>query len=305
MKNSFLSLLLICFAAFSYAELVSLSPTDDMYTDAENPGTSAVTTELWTANFSASQHFERIMLNFDLSEYTGQSAQTATLHLTRFYSCPSGGTTATTFYAISEAWDENTWDYTQHIQYDPAVNMPYVFSGTGGGAIVQFAVDVTGFINQFLDGSFENHGFAILANSNQKFSKFFSKEYANADYRPRLDISFEETGVDDNTAGIAECYLTNYPNPFNPSTTISLSIQNAIYGKPLKLIIYNHKGQKVKDLSASLVHTTPLEPGRIRNYTVAWNGKDERNQPVPSGVYFYKLSSGHQYISSNKMVLLK
>lgn len=305
MKHSFFVLVLICLAAFSGAELVSLTPIDDMYTDAEHPDTPPVITELWTANFGAAEHFERIMLKFDLAPLIGQTAETATLHLTRFSGCPTGGTTATTFYAISEPWSESNWDHTQHIQYDPAVSMPYVFSGTGGLVIIPFEVDVTAFINQFLAGNFENHGFAIKANSNQKLSKFFSKEYSQAYYHPRLDIKIAGMGVDDDEVGSAPCRLSNFPNPFNPHTTISIFIQDVLQGQPLELIVYNHRGQRVKDLSASLAQSAPIQPGAGRKYSVAWNGKDEYNQAVPSGVYLYKLSSNHRYIGSSKMILLK
>ena len=58
--------------------------------------------------------------------------------------------------------------------------------------------------------------------------------------------------------------LTNYPNPFNPSTTIKMKLAEA--GK-VELSIYNIKGQKVKTLLDCA--TTP------GTYKCIWNGKDE------------------------------
>ncbi|MCK4654928.1 MAG: T9SS type A sorting domain-containing protein, partial [Candidatus Cloacimonetes bacterium] len=88
--------------------------------------------------------------------------------------------------------------------------------------------------------------------------------------------------------------LSNYPNSFNPETTIQFTIENA---KNAKIIIYNMKGQKVKEI---LIVT----PSPTHTFSIIWNGNDDNNQPVSSGVYLYKLKSGNKEIV-NKMLLLK
>jgi hypothetical protein len=85
----------------------------------------------------------------------------------------------------------------------------------------------------------------------------------------------------------------NFPNPFNPETTISYSVKGT---SPVTVEIYNTKGQKVK----TLVNETKGEG----NYTVKWDGTDNNNQKVTSGVYFYRMNSG-KYTSSKKMILMK
>jgi hypothetical protein len=85
----------------------------------------------------------------------------------------------------------------------------------------------------------------------------------------------------------------NYPNPFNPSTTINYSIP---LDSNIELIIYNIKGQKVK----TLVKGT--QPTGV--YTVTWNGKDESSKDVTSGIYFYKLRTQQNELT-RKMLLLK
>ncbi len=87
----------------------------------------------------------------------------------------------------------------------------------------------------------------------------------------------------------------NYPNPFNPSTTISFAL-NAEDTENTELVIYNLKGQKVKTLI-----NEKLEAG---NHQVTWDGKDENSKPVSSGIYFYKMKCG-DYTSVRKMILLK
>ena len=85
----------------------------------------------------------------------------------------------------------------------------------------------------------------------------------------------------------------NYPNPFNPSTTIAFANSQTA---PVKLEIFNLKGQRVK----TLVDDT-LPAG---NHRVTWNGKDDAGRSVSSGVYMYRLT-GPDYRKTLKMMLLK
>lgn len=95
------------------------------------------------------------------------------------------------------------------------------------------------------------------------------------------------------TPGLITRLKTNYPNPFNPTTTISFDLAEA--GKA-KLSIYNIKGQLVKVLVED-----NFTPG---SYNVVWNGKDSRNQNVSSGVYFYRLETKNK-VFTQRMMLLK
>ena len=89
------------------------------------------------------------------------------------------------------------------------------------------------------------------------------------------------------------CLMANYPNPFNPSTTIR-------YGLPeqsdIVLQIYNIKGQLVKTLEKS------NQPAGY--HEVTWYGKDENGKIVSSGIYFYKLNTD-KFISMKRMLLIK
>ena len=105
------------------------------------------------------------------------------------------------------------------------------------------------------------------------------------------------TGIvdgDDPTAPVVVTSLnTNYPNPFNPSTTISYSVKEAL---PVTIEIYNVKGQLVKTLIN--------EQKAAGTHTVVWNGTDNSNRPVSSGVYYYKMNAG-KYSSTKKMIMMK
>lgn len=86
----------------------------------------------------------------------------------------------------------------------------------------------------------------------------------------------------------------NYPNPFNPETTIAYQIS-----KKAKVVIeiYNLKGQKIEYYQK--YHE------KAGNYEMIWNGKDENNKLINSGIYFYRLIVDNKVIETKKMILLK
>ena len=88
--------------------------------------------------------------------------------------------------------------------------------------------------------------------------------------------------------------IYNFPNPFNPTTTIEFSIQ---IDSKIELTIYNIKGQKVKMLS----NKNFIEG----NHSILWNGKDDSDKFVSSGIYFYKLNVNGKTEAVTKCLLLK
>jgi len=109
-----------------------------------------------------------------------------------------------------------------------------------------------------------------------------------------VEISFTYTGVEgDDIVIIATKLHGNYPNPFNPVTNIAYSIKTA--GR-VTIEVYNLRGQLVKTLVNEVKETGA--------YTALWNGKDNSNKSVSSGVYFYKMKT-QDYNSTRKMILMK
>ncbi|MDO9577324.1 MAG: T9SS type A sorting domain-containing protein [Candidatus Cloacimonadales bacterium] len=94
----------------------------------------------------------------------------------------------------------------------------------------------------------------------------------------------------------SEIILSNYPNPFNPSTTISFQL-NTETPENTELVIYNLKGQKIRTFSNLQITQSP-------DQQIVWDGTDDSGKAVSSGVYFYKLKSGNFEISK-KMLLMK
>jgi len=107
----------------------------------------------------------------------------------------------------------------------------------------------------------------------------------------------------DDQLDIPDVELRNYPNPFNPTTTITFSVTQTF--SFVNLEIYNLKGQKVRNIYSNLCHPEPVEGRGKNNYSILWDGTDENNQSVSSGIYFYKLRIDGKDIKSKKMILLR
>lgn len=106
-------------------------------------------------------------------------------------------------------------------------------------------------------------------------------------------IAKYDFSLDINLPVAGRIYAVNYPNPFNPSTTILFDLPHS---GEIVLDIYNIRGQKVAEL--------------LRDYKAAgrhkiiWNGKDYSGRAMTSGVYFYKISTTEE-TTINKITLLK
>ena len=88
--------------------------------------------------------------------------------------------------------------------------------------------------------------------------------------------------------------LNNFPNPFNPTTTIEFSILN---NSMIELSIYNIKGQKIK----TLTHNKYTRG----SHSIIWDGDDDNGISVSSGFYLYKLNVNGKTEAVKKCLLLK
>ncbi len=112
----------------------------------------------------------------------------------------------------------------------------------------------------------------------------------NSSYTAIWDFTTNLSGVVQYSNEIPKVFrlYNNYPNPFNPVSTIKFDIPKTT---DVKLIIYNAIGQEI-----SILLNSRFEPG---SYSIQWNGFNN-----PSGVYFYKITAG-DFTDIHKMVLIK
>ncbi|HQU71367.1 MAG TPA: FlgD immunoglobulin-like domain containing protein [Calditrichia bacterium] len=111
----------------------------------------------------------------------------------------------------------------------------------------------------------------------------------NRTFHATIQIRFEDVYV----APGDFMLFQNYPNPFNPGTTIDFRLPQA---SRARLSVYNIAGQEVRCLV--------MGPMREGNHSVDWDGRDEQGNLLPSGIYFYELTTP-QFNYMRKMILVK
>ncbi len=134
----------------------------------------------------------------------------------------------------------------------------------------------------------------------KSYGSFIQSEGANLGAEIKLaaidiDITDLPSNVKDTVTAFKPVGMLaqNYPNPFNPTTNIKFNVPTA---SKVNLSIYNVKGQLVK----TLVNDTFV----AGEHSVTWNGVDNNNNSVASGVYFYKLDANGS-TEMRKMLLMK
>ncbi len=123
----------------------------------------------------------------------------------------------------------------------------------------------------------------------------YERKIANvSDYSDFLKVSFSDKDLNEGIEVPRVTKLTgNYPNPFNPTTTILFDIAK---DGNAKLEIFNIKGQKVKTLFNEEI--------KAGSYNIKWHGEDDNHKPLASGVYFSRLTTSEKALTK-KMILLK
>lgn len=159
------------------------------------------------------------------------------------------------------------------------------------------------------DGQRPSMNFTIPANQAKTYYLVFSPD-EEIDYEGTMEITSNDPNMatitvpvqgqgyplDAGDEGVTP-YVTelrgNFPNPFNPETTISFSLAEK---SSVRIDIYNVLGQRVR----TLVNDT-MDAGM---HQVVWNGRNQNDHAVSSGIYFMKMKGG-RFTFTQKMILLK
>ena len=103
----------------------------------------------------------------------------------------------------------------------------------------------------------------------------------------------ESTVAAETIAPMSVALSQNFPNPFNPQTTLSFSLPHQSH---VRLSIYNIAGR--------LVRTLINEERAAGRYSAAWEGRDNTGGLVASGVYLYRMEAA-EFVQTRRMVLLR
>ncbi|MCF7919806.1 MAG: T9SS type A sorting domain-containing protein [Candidatus Cloacimonetes bacterium] len=147
------------------------------------------------------------------------------------------------------------------------------------GDVIEDAGDNMGILHLFF---LDDNDFGSFHSQQQGLNNGSTFEYA------AIRIDFNLNAAPDNELVQAPSMTRNYPNPFNPQTTIEFELKNP---GNMKIDIYNVKGQKVETLTNEF-----YDQGK---HTLIWNADN-----LPSGMYFYK-ADNEGYVTTNRMILLK
>ena len=142
------------------------------------------------------------------------------------------------------------------------INLPFELTGTGNvSSLLEFTGEliVAGYNGEKLDANFENYNLTI-----------------------------------DSELPSVTSLSKNYPNPFNPSTTINYSVATSGH---VSLVVYDLNGATVKTLVNEFVSRN--------DYSINWDGRNENGQSVASGQYFYVMKAPGGFTSTEYMTLLK
>ncbi len=171
--------------------------------------------------------------------------------------------------------------------------------------VVSNLSDIPVMVNSNVDGELYLGGFSVT--ELQTDEPVFSIRFNNIGQQDISDVLVDYLLFDEVFTGVlvptsvegevnqvnATTLENNYPNPFNPETTLSFSLKER---SATEFKIYNQRGQLVKTLVNDVLEAGP--------HNFVWKGLDSNGKKVSSGVYFYKLKAG-TYTKSKKMILMK
>ena len=174
----------------------------------------------------------------------------------------------------------------------------------------KISIDVAAYID-----SVGEHSFALSAVSDQDSVYFYSRDklVLNGDFNnsvenhnsgyatlhsvwPNISFTSDATlAVNDKTNLLPKEFALhdNYPNPFNPNTTIRFDLPKT---SDISIIIYNVLGQKIRSLDRPQMNAG--------YHSIRWDATNDFGSPVSAGVYLYQLQA-KGFVKTKKMILLK
>ena len=262
-----------------------LYPQHDTYSVAEGGQQNGALAEIWAGKRPSCGHDENTMIFFDLGTYEGETIESAILHMNRFFGCSVNFTNAN-FYHATMAWDE-TYDGS-HIDHGTQSWANVVFNANGW-----WEIDITNLVQAWLDGDIINYGLVIECQTGSGTSKFHSKDAANQDVRPYLEIQLNETPTPTFTPGITptpEPTNPDEPTPTpNPGKTYVKIIMPSDFFRPsdpcfCEVVIHNNDGYPLKGYPLCIVLNVYSNYFFAPDFTDAFQYIDESFTPGETSI---------------------
>ncbi|HPY96874.1 MAG TPA: two-component regulator propeller domain-containing protein [Candidatus Cloacimonadota bacterium] len=133
--------------------------------------------------------------------------------------------------------------------------------------------------------------FLVSVYDGEKWDSYTSHELNNREFNSPKQIKIT---INETVKPILN--ISNYPNPFNPITNIYIQVNDHSLNNKVLVNIYNSKGQLVKRLYNNTIQDNIIK--------LTWNGKNDENVDLSSGIYFYQVQY-NGITKSKKMLLLK
>jgi len=183
---------------------------------------------------------------------------------------------------LGKAYTGGSWDGTVFVEG----NYAYANAETNGLRVFDIIDKSNPVEVAFYDGTNTARGVYVV----NGLAYVAEKEGGLTVYRNDLVTAIDESEEMPLTFKLAQ----NFPNPFNPKTTIEFTVSEGM--QTVKLEVYNTLGQLVRVLV-----NAKLPAG---NYQVDWNSTIANGELAPNGLYFYRMTVGDESVSK-KMILLK
>ena len=188
--------------------------------------------------------------------------------------------------ALTQSNIQYNWQNLNHLEWVERLMLP-----TSNGSVLSFADgDVQDFQMSFVKDASWPEGDCELTAFVQNL---VDKEVLQGTKKSLPDLV--PVGIEDEAVALPTYTRLgdNYPNPFNPKTSINFALANS---GAVQLEVFNILGQKVRTLVDGQM--------AAGNHTITWDSCDENGGVVASGAYFYRLTTD-DYSSTKKMLLMK
>ena len=159
-----------------------------------------------------------------------------------------------------------------------------------GGVLLEATFDITGYIGEEISFYLGESGSVLLAD---KDAQNVACRYPDADNPVSFPTHWTTTGIHEESLPVEFALRQNFPNPFNPITTVEFQLK---FMTSVDLSVYNIVGQKVLTLVNRMMPAG--------SYQVNWDGRNHHGESVASGVYIYAIRT-ENFFYQRKMVLLR